>query len=213
MAGRLKTGIEILDRRLDGGVPSGSVVAITGPPDSQTELLLYELTATRGSLYLTTERTERAVNETLATLEGTRASVGEPTVRHIPREERLEQANRLFRALPEGANLIIDTADPLERTETDQYRSFLNDLRDHMVDIDSVAFVHCLTGPESRVPRNRNTTLHMADVIFNLRKQIRGTDVEIQLTVPKYRGGSALMNTIKLEITDSVAIDTSRDIA
>jgi KaiC/GvpD/RAD55 family RecA-like ATPase len=210
MVGRLETGIEILDRRLEGGIPPGSIVVLAAPPGSQAELLLYELTAARGSLYLTTERTQQAVRDTL---ERTDAPVGDPTIRDIPNEDRLEQANRLFRALPQGANLILDTADPLERSEPDRYRNFLNELREHMVETDSVAFVHCLRGHEDHVPRNRDTTLHIADVVFDLTTTVRGTDLEVRLTVPKFRGGSALSETIKLEIADRVAIDTSRDIA
>jgi KaiC/GvpD/RAD55 family RecA-like ATPase len=209
MAGRLETGVEILDRRLDGGIPPGSVVAVHAPPASQTELLLYELTAARGSLYLTTERGEDAVRDTL---EATGASVGDPTIRNIPTEDRLDQANRLFRALPQGANLIVDTLDPLERTDPDGYRTFLNELRAHMGETDSVAFLHCLKS-DAGTPENRATTLHMADVVFDLEQSVRGTDLDIRLTVPKFRGGSALMETIKLELSDRVAIDTSRDIA
>ena len=45
MAGRLKTGIDVLDRKLNGGLPAGCIVALTASPSSQAELLLYELTA------------------------------------------------------------------------------------------------------------------------------------------------------------------------
>lgn len=210
MAGRLETGIEILDRRLEGGVPPGSIVALTAPPNSQAELLLYELTAARGSLYLTTERTEKAVKDTL---EATNAPVGDPTVREIPGDEPLDQASRLFRALPQGANLILDTVDPLERCDRNRYRTFLNELREQMVDTDSVAFIHCLEGNEEHIPANRSTTEHIADVIFDLSTSVRGTDLDVRLSVPKFRGGSALTETIKLELADRVAIDTSRDIA
>jgi KaiC/GvpD/RAD55 family RecA-like ATPase len=208
MAGRLETGIEILDRQLEGGIPAGSVVAITAPPYSNAELLLYELTAARGSLYLTTERTEEAVKHAI---ESTQAPVGEPTVRRIPPSDSIEQANRLFRALPEGANLIVDTTTPLERTDPDRYRTFVNELRAHMVDTESVAFLHSPEG--HNVPENRDTTEHMADVIFDVTTTVRGTDLENRLSVPKFRGGSALTETIKLELAERVAVDTSRDIA
>jgi len=208
MAGRLETGIEILDRQLEGGIPAGSMVAITAAPSSNAELLLYELTAARGSLYLTTERTEEAVTDAF---DATDAPVGEPTIREIPGEEPLEQANRLFRALPEGANLIIDTTIPLEQTESRRYRAFLNELRSHMVTTGSVAFLHCIEG--HNVPDNRDTTEHMADVIFDLNTRVRGTDLENRLSVPKFRGGRALTETVKLELSDRVAVDTSRDIA
>ena len=51
MAERLRTGIDVLDRKLDGGLPAGSIVVLNATPASQAELFLYELTATRGTLY------------------------------------------------------------------------------------------------------------------------------------------------------------------
>lgn len=208
MVDRLETGIEILDRRLDGGIPPGSVVALTAAPSCQAELLLYELTAARGSLYLTTDRDEQSVQNAL---DSTIAPVGDPTVRNITGPEPLDTANRLFRALPQGANLIVDPVDPLERCETTRYQTFLNELRTHMVDTGSIAILHCLDG--TGVPDNRDTTEHMADVVFDLETTTRGTDLVNRLSVPKFRGGAALTDTIKLELADRVAVDTSRDIA
>lgn len=209
MAGRLETGIDVLDRKLDGGIPPGRIIAFTATPASQSELLLYELTAARGSLYLTTQRSDQAVRDAI---ESTNAPVGSPTVRDIGGNEPLDQANRLIRALPEGANLIIDPADPLERREPSRYQNFLNDLQTHMVNTGSIAFLHCLDG-DVQPPENRDVTLHMADVVFDLETRVRGTEIENRLSIPKFRGGTALTETIKLELADAVAVDTSRDIA
>jgi len=209
MAGRLETGIDVLDRKLNGGLPPGSMVAFTASPASQSELLLYELTAARGTLYLTTERSDQAVRDAI---DATPAEVGDPTVRDISGSEPLDQANRLIRALPEGANLVIDPMNVLERREPTRYRNFLNELQTHMVNTGSIAVLHCLDGATD-APRNRDTTQHMADVVFDLETRTNGTDMENRLSVPKFRGGRALTETIKLELADQVAIDTSRDIA
>ena len=207
-AGRLETGLEVLDRQLDGGIPPGSVVALVADPSSQAELLLYQFTAARGSLYLTTERDEQAATDALR---ATATPVGDPTVRDVTGAEPLDRASKLVRALPEEANLIVDTVDPLERSERNRYRTFLNDVRNHVVNTGSLAFLHCLDGNDP--PSNRDTTEHMADVVFDLETSVRGTDLVTRLSVPKFRGGSALTETIKLELTDTVAVDTSRDIA
>jgi KaiC/GvpD/RAD55 family RecA-like ATPase len=208
MAGRLETGIEVLDRKLDGGLPPGTIVAMTAEPASQSELILYELTAARGSLYLTTERSDQAVRDAI---EKTNAPVGSPTVRDISGSEPLDQANRLIRALPEGANLIIDTANVLERGDRNRFRNFMTELQTHMVNTGSIAFMHCMK--EQSPPQNRSSTKHMADVVFDLETEVRGSELENRLTVPKFRGGTALKESIKLELADEVAIDTSRDIA
>lgn len=208
MVNRLATGIEVLDRKLQGGIPAGSIVAIVADPASQSELLLYELTAARGTLYLTTERSATAVQDAI---DRTSARVGNPNIRDIGGDAPLDQANQLVKALPESANLIIDPIDVLERESRARYRHFMNELQTMMVNTDGLAFLHCLEGRD--IPARRDSTEYMADVIFDLETEVKGETVENKLSVPKFRGGRALEDTIKLKLTEQVSIDTSRDIA
>jgi hypothetical protein len=53
----------------------------------------------------------------------------------------------------------------------------------------------------------------MADVVFDLSTDFEGSEVENRLAVPKFRGGTALDETIKLKLAEGVTVDTSRDIA
>ncbi|WP_276253463.1 RAD55 family ATPase [Halomontanus rarus] len=208
MVGRLQTGIDVLDRKLDGGLPPGCVVAYTADPASQSELLLYELTAARGTLYLSTERSDDVVRHAI---DSSMAQAGSPTVRHLADNDSLDEATRLISALPDGANLIIDTMDVLERTDRSEYMTFLNELKAHMLETKSIAVLHCLKG--NAEPENRSTTLHLADAVFDLRTAVGGTELENHLTIPKFRGGGAPTESIKLELSEAVEIDTSRDIA
>jgi KaiC/GvpD/RAD55 family RecA-like ATPase len=205
---RLSTGIDVLDRKLDGGIPTGSVVALSAPPASQAELLLYEFTSARPTLYLSTDRDETAVTESLERATG---PTGSPDVRHVPGDAPLDRSQRLFRRLPEDSNLVVDTVDLLERQETSRYRNFLNDLQNHLTNTESVAILHCLDGRS--VPDARDVTEHVADVVFQLHTEYSGDTVETRLAVPKFRGGRALPETIKLELAESDSNDTSRDIA
>ena len=205
---RLRTGIDALDRQLDGGLPGGSLVAYCAPPASQSELLLYELTAARDSLYMTTERTEDAVEDAF---ERARCPTGDPSVRYVAGDAPLENARRLFRSLAGETNLIIDPVDPLERVDENRYRNFLNELRNHMFNTGGVAVMHCLASDHE--PGLRVTTQHMADVVLEITMEYNGADVDTRLAVPKFRGGVALNETIKLELGDRVRVDTSRDIA
>jgi len=205
---RLRTGIDALDRQLEGGLPGGSVVAYCAPPASQSELLLFELTAARDTLYLTTERTEDAVSDAF---QHARCPTGRPTIRYVAGDAPLENASRMFRALVGEANLVVDPVDPLERVDENRYRNFLNDLRNHMTNTGGVAVLHCLTG-EHASPL-RSVTEYMADVVLNLDVVVNGSDLETRLSVPKFRGGVALTETVKLELADRVRVDTSRDIA
>ena len=209
MANRLRTGIDVLDRKLDGGIPSGSIVALSAKPASQAELLLYELTATRGTLWLSLDRTAEAVTESIT---NTPANTGDPTVRYISGEAPLDNAGKLVSALPENSNLIIDPVDVLESQEPpSRFRAFMNDLQNHIFNTDSLAVVHCLDGRD--VPPLRDTTEHFADVVFELDTQVVGDEIENKLAIPKFRGGRAPGDVIKLDLVEQVSIDTSRDIA
>jgi len=209
MVNRLRTGIDVLDRKLDGGIPAGSIVALSAQPASQAELFLYELTATRGTLWLSLDRTAESV---VASIEQTPANTGDPTVRHISGEAPLDNAGKLVSALPETSNLIVDPLDVLEAQEPhSRFRAFMNDLQNHIVNTGSMAILHCLDGRD--VPPLRDTTEHFADVVFQLKTYTRGDEVENRLAVPKFRGGRAPNDIIKLDLVEQVSIDTSRDIA
>ncbi len=208
MADRLRTGIDVLDRKLEGGIPEGSLVALTADPASQAELFLYELTATRGTLYLSMDRTSEAVADAI---DRAPTRTGDPTVRDVGGDAPLDNATKLVSALPESSNLIVDPVDVLERQDGPRYRNFLNELQNHIYNTNSVAVLHCLDG--EAVPGLRDTTEHMADVIFDMDTEANGDRIENRLAVPKFRGGRALSDIIKLELAESVSIDTSRDIA
>jgi KaiC/GvpD/RAD55 family RecA-like ATPase len=209
MPNRLRTGIDVLDRKLGGGLPAGSMVALSASPSSQAELFLYELTATRGTLWLSLNRTAEAVSDSI---EHTPAETGDPTVRHISGEAPLDNAGKLISALPETSNLIVDPLDVLESQEPpSRFRSFMNDLQNHIFNTNSLAIMHCLEGRS--VPPLRDTTEHFADVIFHLETNIRGDEVDNRLSIPKFRGGRAPSDVIKLNLVEDVSIDTSRDIA
>lgn len=208
MADRLRTGVDELDRQLQGGIPEGSIVALVADPASQAELFLYELTATRGTLYLSMDRTSESVADAISRAP---TRTGDPTVRDVGGDAPLDNATKLVSALPESSNLIVDPTDVLERQEGPRYRNFLNKLQNHIYNTNSVAVLHCLDG--QNVPGLRDTTEHMADVIFDMETQVNGDRIENRLAVPKFRGGRALSEIIKLELAESVSIDTSRDIA
>lgn len=205
---RLQTGIEPLDRELDGGIPPGSMVAYVAPPASQSELLLYELTSARDTLYLTTERSEDAIYDAF---ERSSCPTGEPEVRYIASDAPMQQVGRASQLLSGEANLIIDPVDLLERGERGQYRALLNQLQNHLINTGGIAVLHCLRSDDT--PSLRTVTEHMADVVLDLRSRVNGTSIETHLAVPKFRGGRALSETIKLELADRVRVDTSRDIA
>lgn len=208
MEDRLSTGVEVLDRELAGGLPAGSVVAYRAPAASQGELLLYELTRPRPTLYLTTDRTEDAVAEAI---EKTNTPTGEPSIEFVSGEDPLDAARRSFRKAYDGMTVIIDPMDALERAERPRYETMLNELKNHMENTGGLAFLHCLAGKDE--PELRSATEHMADVVMELSVSLKGGELDSRLSVMKYRGGRIPTEAIKLDLTERVRVDTSRDIA
>ena len=213
---RLPTGISVLDREFDGGLPSGSVVVLKADPASQSELIVDRFSRPRECRYLTTVRSADAVEANL-TLDGADEN-GEPSdggggrtvIEETDSEDPLDDVLAAAADLPERATLVVDSADPLEATDRSRYGSFLTDLRRYVADAGGIAVMHALKGEHGH---NRVVTEQVADVVFDLRTTVTGTEIVNRLIVPKFRGGAALEEPLKLKLTDAVSVDTSRDIA
>ncbi|SNZ05184.1 RecA-superfamily ATPase, KaiC/GvpD/RAD55 family [Natronoarchaeum philippinense] len=214
MSRQFRTGIDLLDRHLGGGIPAGSVVALTAPPASQSELLLYELVGRRRTLYLSAERTAddvRSVLDEQTSDAAGRASDAEWHVRETRGDDQIDRATRLLRSLADDALVIVDPVDALERSDRRRYRRFLAELRDEMEASGGVAVLHCLDGRDA--PPLRDVTEYMADVVFDLSTEVQQETVRTRLRVPKFRNGAAPTDVIRLQLTDEVAVDHSREIA
>lgn len=208
MTDPLPTGIEVLDRKLDGGIPPGQLVVLSSPPASQSELFLYDLAAVRPSVYLTTERTESAVE---TALEAVGVDLNSVIIQTVGTEYPLEDATQVIEGLSPRSNCIVDPTGLLEQQDEIEYRTFLNRLKERTVETESIALLHCLEG--RRVTSTRDVTEYLADVVFDLSRNVSGESVEYTLSVPKFRGGRALEETITLRLTADVSIDVSRTIA
>lgn len=208
MAKTLETGIEVLDRKLDGGIPAGRVVVLSASPTSQSELFLYEMAAVRPTVYLTTERTVEDVDEYLRRTAPDTDSV---EIRRIGTEDPLSEARSAIEDLPDESTVIIDPIGLLESTDSERYRPFMNDLKARIREVDGLALLHCLEGRD--VPPQRDRTEYLADIIFSLSTEVRGGTLQNDLAIPKFRGGRALPESIDLDLTADVTIDVSRKIA
>ena len=203
----LPTGISVLDREFGGGLPSGSVVVLKANPASQSELIVERFSRVRECRYLTTVRSAESVESTRQ-LDGDDAGT---TVSAVDGDDPLGDALELAADLPERGTLVVDSVEPLEDENRTAYAAFLNDLRRHIDDADGIVVLHALKGETEG--RNRLVTEQIADVVFDLRTTVTGTEIVNRLIVPKFRGGAALEEPLKLKLTDTVSVDTSRDIA
>lgn len=204
----LSTGIDVLDRKLDGGIPAGRMMALLASPGSQSELFLYEMAGARKTVYLTTERRKTDVE---TELEQTEQSSREVAVHRLEASDPISDARAVIEDLPGGSMLIVDPVDPLEAMGEERYRTFLNDIKRRTVETGSLTLLHCLDG--HGVSAQRGKTKYHVDVIFDLVTKLRGGSIENRLSVPKFRGGHSLPDAIDLDLTSDVTVDVSRKIA
>lgn len=212
--GRMSTGVSVVDDRLGGGFPAGSLVALVAPPETQSELLLYQLTAQRQTLYLSTLRSEEGVKEAF---DRSSIDVGNPMVAYAEPDTAFDEIGDVVGRAGTRMNLIVDAANTLERRDPAAYQSFINKLHTYVRRTGSIAMLHChdtdAIETDPAAARGREITLGISDAVLELRRTVAGNDVETALVVSKFRGGSALTEPIKLELTDDVRVDTSRDLA
>ena len=204
----LPTGISVLDREFGGGLPSGSVVALTADPASQSELILDRFSRVRDCCYLTTVRPVDAVEDAL-TLDTDESAATD--VRRVEDGDSFDEVLELAGDVPQRGTIIIDSVEPLEQRDRSEYQEFLNDLRRTADEADAMVLLHALKGDSDA--SNRLVTEQVADLVFDLRTTVTGTEIVNRLVIAKFRGGAALEEPLKLKLTDSVSVDTSRDIA
>ncbi|WP_435333528.1 RAD55 family ATPase [Haloarchaeobius sp. TZWWS8] len=205
MPPRFTTGMDTLDRLHEGGVPSGNVVALLAPPESQSELLVNMLTAQHEALYLSTTRTADAVEDGLG-----RAAT-DTNVVYLGASPSPDDLTSALSHVPENGLVVVDQQNPLEDVSRREYVSMVNALQRRLRESGSIAMLHC-TGDRKSTPR-RDVTLVAADIVWTLDLRLTTYAIENRLAVTKFRGGRALREPVKLQLTDGVRVDTSRDIA
>ena len=193
MPDQLSTGVAALDRELNGGIPAGSLVAVTGRPASRADRLLYELASARRSLYLTATRSETAVRDAL-TASG--AGLDRCAVKRIDAERPLDHAYQLIQRVTEPATVVIDPVNAIERAGEGRLAEFLNALRARLTETDGVGVLHCLDG--RAVPPQRDVTEYAADGVLSVSTERRDGELDTRVTVPKFRGKPPVTEAIEL---------------
>lgn len=235
MGDRLSTGVDTLDRRLDGGLNPGDLVAIVTSPATQSHALIAQLMRERSTLYMTTLRSAGAVESDFESLEHSEQTVvvedvgrgasmdnefmheltGSRTysVMSMTDDGLLDDVYESIQRIDGRGNVVIDPMNPLERTgDRKAYQEVLDELKTTMIRTGSIGVMHCITLNEP--PAFRETTLMVADAVWELDiRSVANNDVEFQLRIPKNRSGAAVLEEITLLVgNDRVYVDDSRNI-
>lgn len=207
----LSTGIREVDRTLGGGIPAGSLVVLTSPPDAQVGPLLHAGVHVRPSHYFTTIRTADAVRSELDRL------LTDPQIeqiRQVGTDGALVDVLGGMESLEERQDVVVSVLDPLEEsTDHQSFATFLNDFEQRLQETDSIGILHCLATGD--VPHNRKLTLSTADFVWRLRCRREGSEITHELEIPKASGLTLADDdrVLGLNLGRSVTVDTSRDIA
>lgn len=208
--GRLSTGIRFLDMEVGGGIPVGDIVALTTPPDAQSEVLFKEIARVQPVHYISTicpDETELRRWIEPAGME----SAEEMSVSYSEPSELLNDPDAVLAEIPSDACVIIDPLDPLEETTTESYLSLLNAIETRVRAVESVAFLNCLATDSK--PAGRPLTLKRADHVWQINQSVDGGELQTSLLISKSRGNAVPTEAISIELADKVQIDTSRNIA
>jgi len=201
---RLATGIDALDRAMGGGVPPGRLVVLVADPGVQSELIVDSVLSQRDTLFVTTDRPDWEVMKDIEPGLGS----GEVTIREHTPDSLLSGLDTLLDQIGTSSNFIIDSVNELELVPRQRYRIFLSDVKRRLFETGSLGLLTGVTvGHESA----RDLTLRRADIVWRLETRTTDRAIENRLTVPKFRGGAAMTETVKLELTDEIRVDTSED--
>jgi KaiC/GvpD/RAD55 family RecA-like ATPase len=228
---RLKTGLDILDRTLNGGIPKGSMVYFSAEPVTQPEIFLFEFTLPRKTFYFTTDKSADNVRLHMSELNFSTEQIEFVDIRkeyyddiYVTSSEHGEGERRLYELIDSRLDYIYSTGESDYTIIFDNF-SFLVDMN---IDVhalknllhkiyemnkerESTCILFVLKGVHDR--RLETIFQNFCDVIFDVEVEKKGDKMGFKLSIPKIRGTSPVTDYIRFKVADRVYIDTSRDIA
>lgn len=207
---RFSTGLEFLDRRLDGGIPVGKLLTITAPAGSQSELFLYHFATSQPLRYIsTTNPIEDELKQAFES-SGITGTI-DIEFEYVPPQDLLTDPDQYLTDILPESFVAIDPVDALEQADNDDYLSLVTTLKQRLRKTDSVGIFHALdTDP---IPDNRRLTLKRSDYVWQLEQQFNSREINSRLLLTKARGGRAQSEPVPIVLSNSVHVDTSRNIA
>lgn len=228
---KIPTGVDILDRNLNGGLPSGALVYFSANPKSMPEVFLYELTIPRKTYYITTHKHPRYIRRNMQELDfdgsntefvDLHSEYYHNIVQTTP--DRKEASRKLIKYLDGWLDYLKNTGDKnftiifdnlsflIEQgNDKDTLKRILDKIYDLINDTNSICYLMIVKGMHHEALENH--IQYWCDVIFDIDLERKGDKIVNKLTLPKIRGMTPITDYIKFKVTDRITIDTSRDIA
>lgn len=227
----LPTGIDLLDKNLDGGFPKGSLVCVHADPASSPESFLYQFSTERRTYYINTSRPVSAIRRDFSSLNLDDGFVEFIDVysayyAEIQKDQKRSKDSELdyeimgfaineIRSLQgeEEINIIIDNLNFFMdlKVNNSLKEIFINTLYSTAKETSGLIFMYVIR--DSLDEKTLNKIFDVSDVIMDIFIEISGSRYVKRFGIPKIRGRTPLNDLFKFEIGEGVHLDTSRDIA
>lgn len=228
------TGIEILDRTLGGGLPSGSVTYIYADAKSMAEVFLYQFTQARKSYYFSNERRPMYVmrdiesfdfktsditfvdiySEYYFTAHGEMVdNVGNEFVDAKIVEFTEYNLKKILAEEEEDINIIFDSFSFYLNLKVNPgiIKRLINIIYESTKELNCLSFLYGLKDTHDK--NLENEILKSCDVIFDVDLDKSSDKISNRLSIPKIRGRVPTVEMIRFKVGDGVQIDTTKDIA
>lgn len=226
----IPTGIALLDKRLDGGLPAGSFVCLYADPIAMPEAFLYQFATTHKSFYITTNRPAKYVAQDMELLHFNSNGVifidvfthyylneyGDFIIEDKYRDKEIFDfiADKFVELNRESGDFII-VVDSLSfflnfNVEWGLKEWLLNRLYSIAREKRNLVYVYVVKNvhPPSVVSR----IFDLSDVVINVEAERVGERIVMKFVLPKIRGKRPITEFFRFVVDEGVQIDTSRDI-
>jgi KaiC/GvpD/RAD55 family RecA-like ATPase len=225
----MPTGIALLDKRLDGGIPAGSFVCLYADPIAMPEAFLYQFACVSKSYYFNTNRPAKFILRDMQSLRLETKNVnfvdvfnqyylnefGQFVVEDRYRDKEIFDfvADMLNQIGNEKASIIVDSISFFLNLEVEWGLKdwLLNKLYARSKETESPVYVYLTKNlhPISVVYK----VLDLSDVVINVESERIGERIVSKFALPKIRGRRPINEYFRFLVDEGVQIDTSRDIA
>ncbi|WP_456467958.1 RAD55 family ATPase [Archaeoglobus sp.] len=225
------TGIVLLDRRLDGGLPPGSFVCVYADPLAMPEAFLYQFATVMKSYYFTTNRSAKFVKMDIQKL-GLDAEYvnfvdvytqyylneyGQFVVEDKYRDKEIfdfvdDQLSKITEENGEY-NIIVDSLSFFLNLSVEWGLKdwLLNKL--YTISKENGTVIYCYLVKNLHPAKVVNKVLDISDVVFDIESERVGERIVSKFAVPKLRGKRPVSEYFRFYVEEGVQVDTSRDIA
>ena len=228
------TGISLLDRSLEGGLPAGSVVYFSAGAGSMSEVFLYQFSASRKTYYFSTTRKPKYIAQNITDMSFDVKNIvfidiysqyyldkfGE-MIDNVGNEfvdkeivDFIEyELKNILSQKGEDFNIIIDNFSFFLSLNVNfgKILRLVNLIYEVSKETQALTYLYIIKDCHDEMKENE--IMNLCDSVFCVDLERSGERLTNKLSVPKIRGRIAPADLLKFKVMHGVQIDTSRDIA